>query len=32
MAHQTDEYCLVERIVQAKEFYRQIIADWIGGR
>jgi succinyl-diaminopimelate desuccinylase len=29
MAHQTDEYCLVERIVQARDFYRRIIADWI---
>jgi succinyl-diaminopimelate desuccinylase len=24
MAHQTDEYCFVERIVQAREFYRRI--------
>jgi succinyl-diaminopimelate desuccinylase len=29
MAHQTDEYCLVERIVRAKELYRRIVADWI---
>lgn len=28
MAHQTDEYCLVSRIDQAVEAYRQIIEDW----
>ncbi|MDR1854988.1 MAG: M20 family metallopeptidase [Azoarcus sp.] len=28
MAHQTDEYCLVERIVAATGFYRRILADW----
>ncbi len=28
MAHQTDEYCLVERIDQAVVAYRQIMANW----
>jgi succinyl-diaminopimelate desuccinylase len=28
MAHQTDEYCIVERIPQAVEIYRALIADW----
>ncbi len=28
MAHQTDEYCLVERVSQATEIFRALIADW----
>lgn len=28
MAHQTDEYCVVSHIVDAKEYYRRIITDW----
>ena len=28
MAHQTDEYCFVEKIERAWEFYRRIILDW----
>jgi succinyl-diaminopimelate desuccinylase len=28
MAHQTDEYCLVERIEQAVEVYAEIIERW----
>ena len=28
MAHQTDEYCVVERIAQAAEIYRAIATDW----
>ncbi len=28
MAHQTDEYCRVDRIGAATNLYRQIIADW----
>jgi succinyl-diaminopimelate desuccinylase len=31
MAHQTDEYCLVERIRDATEIYSRLIAQW-GGR
>lgn len=30
MAHQTDEYCLVSRIEQAVEAYRQIARAWCG--
>jgi len=30
MAHQTDEYCLVENIPVAVELYRRIISDWCG--
>lgn len=30
LAHQTDEYCFVERIDQAVSAYRQIIAEWCG--
>ena len=29
MAHQTDEYCFVERIEQAVAIYKDIIEDWI---
>ena len=28
MAHQTDEYCFVERIDEAADIYRSIAADW----
>ena len=28
LAHQTDEYCLVDRIEQAVDIYRELIADW----
>lgn len=28
MAHQTDEYCVIERIAQASEIYRHIATDW----
>ena len=28
MAHQTDEYCMVERIAEAEKLYRAIILDW----
>ena len=28
MAHQTDEYCLVERIPEAVEAYKRIMTDW----
>jgi succinyl-diaminopimelate desuccinylase len=31
MAHQTDEYCFVERVEQAVRIYKDIIEDWIGG-
>lgn len=30
MAHQTDEYCLVERIGQAQEIYLELIRRWCG--
>ena len=30
LAHQTDEYCYVERIEQAVSAYRQIIIEWCG--
>ena len=30
MAHQTDEYCSMERIRQSVEIYEKIIADWCG--
>src|SRR5262249_15558950 len=30
MAHQTDEYCSIERIRQSVELYEAIIRDWIG--
>ncbi len=30
MAHQTDEYCFVERVEQAVRIYKDIIEDWIG--
>ncbi len=29
-AHQTDEYCFVERIEQAAEFYERIAVQWCG--
>jgi succinyl-diaminopimelate desuccinylase len=29
MAHQTDEYCSMERIGQAVALYEEIIRDWI---
>ena len=29
MAHQTDEYCSLERIRQSVELYEKIIADWV---
>jgi succinyl-diaminopimelate desuccinylase len=32
MAHQTDEYCVVERIEEAVEIYRAIASDWCEGR
>lgn len=28
MAHQTDEFCYVDRIAQAEQLYRDIILDW----
>lgn len=30
MAHQTDEYCVVDRLPQAVTIYRALIADWVG--
>ncbi|GBC61101.1 acetylornithine deacetylase [Desulfonema ishimotonii] len=30
MAHQTDEYCFLEKIGQAVEIYTQIVAEWCG--
>lgn len=30
MAHQTDEYCVVDRIDEAVEAYRRIVRDWCG--
>ena len=32
MAHQTDEYCSMERIRQAQAIYEALIADWCRGR
>jgi succinyl-diaminopimelate desuccinylase len=32
MAHQTDEYCVVERIGEAVEIYRTLASDWCEGR
>lgn len=31
MAHQTDEYCVVERIDEAVEIYRTLASDWCEG-
>jgi acetylornithine deacetylase/succinyl-diaminopimelate desuccinylase-like protein len=31
MAHQTDEYCNMERIGQAVAIYEALIDDWISG-
>jgi succinyl-diaminopimelate desuccinylase len=30
MAHQTDEYCLIERVESSVSLYQQIIANWCG--
>ena len=30
MAHQTDEYCSIERIRQSVAIYEALIADWVG--
>jgi succinyl-diaminopimelate desuccinylase len=30
MAHQTDEYCRIDRIEQAVEIYRRLILRWCG--
>ena len=30
MAHQTDEYCNMERIRQSVQIYEEIIQDWCG--
>ncbi len=32
MAHQTDEYCVVERIDEAVEIYRTLASNWCEGR
>ena len=32
MAHQTDEYCVIERIDEAVEIYRALASDWCEGR
>lgn len=32
MAHQTDEYCVIDRIDEAVEIYRSLAADWCEGR
>ena len=32
MAHQTDEYCSMERLRQSVEIYEKIIQDWCGAR
>jgi acetylornithine deacetylase/succinyl-diaminopimelate desuccinylase-like protein len=32
MAHQTDEYCSMERIGEAVAIYEQLIDDWISRR
>jgi succinyl-diaminopimelate desuccinylase len=31
MAHQTDEYCSMERIRQAQAIYESLVADWCRG-
>ncbi|KAA5605322.1 M20 family metallopeptidase [Roseospira marina] len=31
MAHQTDEYCRVDRLTEAEEIFRALIADWQAG-
>jgi succinyl-diaminopimelate desuccinylase len=28
LAHQTDEYCLIDRIEQAVDIYTELIKDW----
>jgi acetylornithine deacetylase/succinyl-diaminopimelate desuccinylase-like protein len=30
MAHQTDEYCIMERVKASVDLYQQVIADWCG--
>ena len=30
MAHQTDEYCVMERVRASVDLYKQVIADWCG--
>jgi succinyl-diaminopimelate desuccinylase len=30
MAHQTDEYCIIERVKSSVSLYQQVIADWCG--
>jgi succinyl-diaminopimelate desuccinylase len=30
LAHQTDEYCSIERIGQAVAIYEELIQDWCG--
>ena len=30
MAHQTDEYCVMERVKASVDLYKQVIADWCG--
>ena len=30
MAHQTDEYCVMERVKSSVSLYQQVIADWCG--
>jgi succinyl-diaminopimelate desuccinylase len=30
MAHQTDEYCRVDRIVEANSLFKDLIKDWNG--
>jgi succinyl-diaminopimelate desuccinylase len=29
MAHKTDEYCRVDRLVEAVDLYREILTDWV---
>ena len=30
MAHQTDEYCVMERVASSVSLYEKVIADWCG--
>jgi len=30
MAHQTDEYCVIDRVTSSVSLYEQVIADWCG--
>ena len=30
MAHQTDEYCIMDRVTSSVSLYKDVIADWCG--